>query len=94
MNLDSMMYRYLWNPTKVVREQIKFPYLEQSIYFFNAGLSIGLLCAFNQQWFSESVLEILPIAFSLIGLTMVLISFTERRVARLSWLLVIMTIFG
>ncbi len=54
---------------------------------------IGLICFLNQQWFSKEVLEFLPVLFSLVGLMMVLISFTERRVARLSWLLIIMNHF-
>ncbi len=54
---------------------------------------LGVMCFLNQQWFSEEVLEFLPVLFSLVGLVMVLISFTERRVARLSWLLIIMNHF-
>jgi hypothetical protein len=42
---------------------------------------------------SESVQEFLPHLFALIGLLMVLKSFSERRHAQLSWMLIIMNHF-
>jgi NADH:ubiquinone oxidoreductase subunit 5 (subunit L)/multisubunit Na+/H+ antiporter MnhA subunit len=89
-NLDSMMYRYLWNPLKWVGNRLNFLTLYGAVWFFVATYSVGLICFFYRDSLPESVLDKLPIIFSLLGLVMILKSFTERRWARKSWLLIIM----
>jgi len=89
-NLDSMMYQYLWNPLKWVGNKLNFMTLRGVVLFFVPTYAIGLLFFFYRKSIPTSVVENLPIVFSLIGLIMVLKSFTERRWARKSWLLIIM----
>jgi len=89
-NLDSMMYQYLWNPLKWVGNKLNFLTLRGVILFFVPTYAIGLICFFFRKSIPSSVVENLPIVFSLIGLIMILKSFTERRWARKSWLLIIM----
>jgi len=89
-NLDSMMYQYLWNPLKWVGRKLNFLTLRGVVVFFIPAYLVGLLCFFYRHSFPASAADYLPIVFSLIGLIMILKSFTERRWARKSWLLIIM----
>jgi len=92
-NLDSFMYRYLWNPIKWAGKKLDFLTVNRVIIFFIPFYLIGLWCVYNKEYISDVVQESLPFVFSLIGLLMVLKSFSERRHARLSWLLIIMNHF-
>ncbi len=89
-NLDSFMYRYLWNPLKWLGNKLDFLTLNRTVIFFIPAYLIGVLCLGISDNLPDFVVSKLPIFFSLIGLVMVLKSFTERKVARLSWILIIM----
>ncbi len=92
-NLDSIMYRYLWNPIKAAGKKLDFLTVNRVIIFFIPGYLIGLFSVYNKEMISPVLQEYLPLLFSLIGLLMVLKSFSERKHARLSWLLIIMNHF-
>jgi NADH-quinone oxidoreductase subunit L len=92
-NLDSFMYQYLWNPVKMVGKRLNFLTLNRVIYFFVPAYLLGIYSLYNEESIAPSIHENLPVVFSLIGLIMVLKSFTERKYARMSWLLVIMNHF-
>jgi NADH-quinone oxidoreductase subunit L len=92
-NLDSFMYRFLWNPIKWAGKKLDFLTVNKVIIIFIPFYLIGLFCVYNKEYISAGVQESLPLVFSLIGLLMVLKSFSERRHARLSWLLIIMNHF-
>jgi NADH-quinone oxidoreductase subunit L len=89
-NLDSMMYQYLWNPLKWIGNKLNFLTLYGVVIFFVPAYLIGLTCFFFRASLPMIISENLPVVFSVIGLIMVLKSFTERRWARKSWLLIIM----
>jgi NADH-quinone oxidoreductase subunit L len=92
-NLDSFMYRYLWNPLKWIGRQMDFLTVGKVLLFFIPTYIIGLICLYNKEMLPEHVEEYLPVFFALIGLLMVLKSFTERRLARMSFLLIVMNHF-
>lgn len=92
-NLDSLMYRYLWNPLKWAGKKLDFLSLRRVVIIFVPLYLIGLFCVYNKELLSPQIQEALPLAFSLIGLLMVLKSFAERMHARLAWLLIIMNHF-
>jgi NADH:ubiquinone oxidoreductase subunit 5 (subunit L)/multisubunit Na+/H+ antiporter MnhA subunit len=92
-NLDSFMYRYLWNPIKVVGRTLDFITLERAIIFFVPIYSLGLVLLYFQDQIPAVTSEIFPVALAAVGLLMVLKAFTERQRARLSWLLIIMNHF-
>lgn len=92
-NLDSIMYRYLWNPLKWAGKKLDFLSVNRVLAIFAPLYLIGVLCVYNREWISPQVQEVLPLLFSMIGLLMVLKSFAERKHARLSWLLIIMNHF-
>lgn len=92
-NLDSFMYRYLWNPLKWVGKKLDFFTVNRVMMIFVPIYLMGLYATYNKELISDQVQEFLPFGFSLIGLLMVLKSFSERKHARLSWLLIIMNHF-
>lgn len=92
-NLDSLMYRFLWNPLKWTGRKLDFLTLNRVIYFGIPIYLVGLYCVYNKDLISESIQKTLPFVFSLIALTLVLKAFTERKFARMSWLLIVMTHF-
>src|SRR5258706_6691924 len=89
-NLDSLMYRYLWNPLKWAGNKLSFLTLNNVVLFFVPAYTLGLLSLYYEEMIPPAIHEKLPILFALIGLLLVLKSFTERKLARMSWLLVIM----
>ena len=91
--LDSLSYRYLWNPLKRVGRKLDFLSLKWILYFFIPAYVIGLFFAYNKHFVSVQVQPFLPLFLSLIGLTIVIKAFVERRLALLSWLLIIMSHF-
>jgi NADH-quinone oxidoreductase subunit L len=92
-NLDSLLYRLLWNPLKWIGRKLDFLTLNRVIYFGVPAYLIGLFIVYNQELLSENVERTFPYIFSSIALIMVLKAFTERRLARMSWLLVVMNHF-
>ena len=92
-NLDSIMYRYLWNPVKRAGQLFNFLTFNRVLALFVPIYVVGVICAYNKDVIPDSVEDTLPIIFSLFGLSCVLKAFTERRQARMAWLLVIMNHF-
>jgi NADH-quinone oxidoreductase subunit L len=92
-NLDSIMYRYLWNPMKQAGSRINFLSLTRMLFIFAPIYLLGLFFLYNDQLLPENIQHSLPIVFSLLGLLMILKSFTERKHARQSWMLIIMNHF-
>lgn len=92
-NLDSFMYRYLWNPIKWLGRRLGVLTTEKVLMFFIPVYVIGLGFWYFEDIIPVSIHEYLPILFSLIGLVMVLKAFTERTHARMSWILVILNHF-
>jgi NADH-quinone oxidoreductase subunit L len=89
-NLDSLMYRYLWNPLKLLGKRMDFFTMNRLIYAGIPAYLVGVLLVYYRELLPEPVKEYLPYLFSSIALTMVLKSFAERKQARVSWLLVMM----
>jgi NADH-quinone oxidoreductase subunit L len=92
-NLDSIMYRYLWNPVKAAGRKIGILSTERALLFFIPAYVLGVVALFFEEIIPTVVHEALPIVFAGIGLLMVLKAFTERTHARLSWILIMMNHF-
>lgn len=92
-NMDSFMYRYLWNPMKWIGSKMDFLTLNRLVIISIPTFGIGLLSLFFEESIPASIHQVLPTLFSLIGLIMVLKSFTERKRARMSWLMIIFNHF-
>jgi len=92
-NLDSFMYRYLWNPLKAMGKQLDFLTLRRVAFIGIPAYLVGLFIVYHQEVLPKEVEHYFPYLFSFIALVTVLRAFTERRFVRMSWLLVIMTHF-
>ncbi|MCP9768240.1 hypothetical protein EGI22_09980 [Lacihabitans sp. LS3-19] len=92
-NLDSMMYKYLWNPIKFISRKLHFINFEKIIIFFVLVYSAGVFFLFNREMIPFRIPESSPTVFALIGLFMVLKAFSERKRVRMSWWLVVMNHF-
>ena len=92
-NLDSLMYRYLWNPLKWTGNKLNFLSLSRVLWFFIPIYILGWISLYFEDYIPANIHQALPILFSLLGLIMILKSFTERKRARMSWVLVIMNHF-
>jgi NADH-quinone oxidoreductase subunit L len=91
--LDSLTYRYLWNPLKRLGRRLAFLSLNGIMYFFIPAYLLGLFFVYNKGLVPVQLQSYLPLVFSVVGLTMVIKSFVERRLALLSWILIIMSHF-
>jgi NADH-quinone oxidoreductase subunit L len=92
-NLDSVLYRFFWNPLKLVGSKLDFLSVNRALLLFGFFLVGGLLLIANQEILSETALHYLPIPFSILGVVAVLKAFTERQHARLAWVLTILNHF-
>jgi NADH-quinone oxidoreductase subunit L len=92
-NLDSIMYKFFWNPLKWAGRKLEFVTVKRALLFFGLVYAAGLFCEYQQDDIPETLKNILPYCFSLIGLVMVLKAFAERKNVFLSWILIIMNSF-
>jgi len=92
-NLDSFMYRYLWNPLKWAGRGLNFLTVGRVILFFVPAYLIGVASLYGEEVIPPAIHQALPIFFSLLALIAVLKSFTERKNVEMSWILVIMNHF-
>jgi NADH-quinone oxidoreductase subunit L len=92
-NLDSLMYNFLWNPVKKVGRMFDFLTTEKVLLFFVPVYFFGVVSLYYEEFIPAGIHEWLPIVFSLLGVLLVLKSFTERIHARMSFVLIILNHF-
>ena len=92
-NLDSFMNYILWKPLKNIGRKLDFLTVNRLLLLFIPAYLLGLIFLFINGNGSEHPHEYLPGAFALIGLLMILKSFSERKSPLMSWLLLIMNHF-
>lgn len=92
-NLDLLMAKYLWNPLKKIGRGLSFIGLRSLRFFFLPLYLLGTWALYSKAEIPSELHEVLPFGFALIGLLMVLKSFSERNNLLLSWLLIIMNHF-
>jgi NADH-quinone oxidoreductase subunit L len=78
-NLDSFMYRYLWNPLKWAGNKLGFLTVRRVVQFFVLVVALGFGLRYSEQFIPTGIYSKFPFVFALIGLVMVLRSFTERK---------------
>lgn len=89
-NLDSFMYRLLWNPLKFVGQKLNFITVNRVIFFFIPLYLTGLFLTYNPDYVPAILRPYLPVILSFAGLVSVFKAFSERKNVKLSWILVIM----
>lgn len=90
-NLDSIMYKYLWNPLKRLGSRWAFLNFKNVYFVFAAIFGVGLFFTLNQEMINATWHYYFPLIFGALALLMVIKSFTERASVRLSWSLIITT---
>ena len=92
-NLDSLMYRHLWNPLKWLGHQLDFLDLKRALFILLPVYAAGLVLLWQENRIPAGLHDWLPELFALIGLLAVLKSFVERKKVRLSLALIVMNHF-
>jgi NADH-quinone oxidoreductase subunit L len=93
-NLDSIMYKYMWNPLKRMGAKWRFLTFKNVYLFFAFSFVLGLVLTLNPEMISAKWKFYLPLIYGFIGLLMVIKAFTERASVRLSWSLIITNHLG
>lgn len=88
-NLDRFMYHFLWSPFKWVGRHTNFLGRPVSLILLSIVFILGLMSFDTQQHRSAQLDSFLTHGFSLLGLLLVLTSFSNRDDARRAWLFVI-----
>ncbi len=88
-NLDSFLYRRLWNPLKKLGSRWSFLTFKNVYVVFGVICLIGFFLLLKRSIINPVLLPYLPEVFAILGLLMVIKSFTERASVRLSWSLLI-----
>ncbi len=91
--LDGLMYRWLWNPMKRLGRCLDFLSFWRVVGCCVPLYLLGLFLAYRRAELPDGLVQALPVAFSAMAALLVLKSFTERKRAKLTWLLAIMTHF-
>jgi NADH-quinone oxidoreductase subunit L len=92
-NLDTFIYNFYWRPFKKAGRLLDFLTIKRLFIIFIPSYLIGLYFMFINSTFSAQLNHFFPVIFGLLALTMVLKSFSEKKNAYLSWILVIMNHF-
>lgn len=87
-NIDEYLQKLLWNPFKWSGKSLGFFVKRASLFSLTAFFLFGLFSFATEQNIHENISPILPVIFSLVGLSLVLHSLTERAGARRAWLFI------
>jgi NADH-quinone oxidoreductase subunit L len=93
-NLDSIIYRYFWNPLKWAGKKFDFITLNRVFPIALGIYGLGFLLLYLEPYLPGWLYRACPSAFAVIGLIFVLKSFTERMNVELSWILMLMNHFA
>jgi NADH-quinone oxidoreductase subunit L len=79
-NLDLMLYRFLWNPFKILGRKLDFLKRKTSIAILAILFIIGAICDFHQPDIDPDIYYFLPNIYSFISLMLVLYAFSKEEV--------------
>ncbi len=92
-NMERLLNRLVFSPLKKTGKRIRFVNMRNLFFFFVPAYLAGLALLYAGNVLPEWLRQHIPELFSLLGLMMVLRSFTERHNPFLAWLLVLMNHF-
>lgn len=92
-NLDTMMYRHLWNPIKSIGKRFDFLTLGRTFWLFAFLLISGSLALYTNYTLPNQINRLAPFLFALAGIVMVLKAFTERHNPFTALVMVVMNHF-
>jgi NADH-quinone oxidoreductase subunit L len=88
-NLDTYMFRYLWNPIKKIGSPLKRINGWVLVMSFVIIYAAGCFTLFKRETLNADMLHYFPIIGSILGLVIIVRSFIERKNALLGFVLVI-----
>ena len=92
-NLDNFLYQYLWSPLKQVGNRLHFLSISNLVFIFIPLFMVALVALNFKESIPAEIAQYLPELMALVGLVLVIKSFTERRSARLAFVLVLLNHF-
>ncbi len=92
-NMDTYQFRFLWKPFKWLGSRLDLMSPRIGIPGLVIIFIAGLLCFLNEESIPKQLDNVLHLLFSLIGMIMILKSFTARKNAIKAWLLIIASQF-
>jgi NADH:ubiquinone oxidoreductase subunit 5 (subunit L)/multisubunit Na+/H+ antiporter MnhA subunit len=90
MNLDALMYNYLWNPLKYTGKKLGQLTTKKVMWLFIPVYLAGVVGLMKVSPYPQWIYPFMPVFFSVLGVVLVLRSFTERIHARMAWIMVIL----
>ncbi len=87
-NLDSYMFRFLWQPLKKAGRLFDFMEIRSTYILALPLFAMGLYGVYHQEMIPAVMLKYIPEFFALIGLIFVLKAFVERKSALNAWVLI------
>lgn len=88
--LDDFMKKWIFNPFKIVGRKLSFLNLKNIFLYVIPTYLVGIFFVFHKNNIPAAFSAYLPSFFVLVGLSMVMRSFGERRDPKLAWLLIIL----
>ncbi len=92
-NLDAFMSNVIWTPLKEIGKRIHFITVKRLIIMVSSIYVIALAMYLNEDRLPQQITHNLPAIFALIGLILVIKSYSERRSPGVGFLLIIMNHF-
>lgn len=89
-NLDSFMYRHLWNPLKAMGRRLDVLSVRRMLVIFVPLYLAGAWALLRMERLDPRVVHALPPAFALLGTLMMLRAFVERHHARRALIMIVM----
>ena len=88
--LDDFMKKWVFNPFKIIGRKLSFLNLKNIFLYVIPTYLIGIFFVFHKNDIPNTLRDYLPATFALVGLSMVMRSFGERKDPKLAWLLIIL----
>lgn len=88
-NLDSFMFRFLWQPLKKVGNLFRFLGDRKTFVLALPLFAMGLWAVYNQEMLPKFLLKNLPEAFAIMGMVFILKAFVQRKSALTAWALIV-----
>jgi formate hydrogenlyase subunit 3/multisubunit Na+/H+ antiporter MnhD subunit len=89
-NLDTLMYRWLWNPIKSAGRRLDFLTVTGAMALFGPVIMLLVVLLLRPEWVPAAVKPMMPYLAAGTALASVLKAFAERTHARLAWFLLVM----
>ena len=93
-NLDSFMYRYLWNPVKRIGGRWTWMNFKYIFYVIAMMMTLGIVLLYFSDKIDDEIKHYLPLFFSLFGFLIAIKAFSERDSVRKSWTLILFNHFA